>query len=333
VFRRMREARALSRAPVAEAFLQGRNLRLMLAALFGAAVGQAVTFYVGTFYAYYFLERVARVDGLTVSVLTAVALVIGAPLVVAAGWLSDRVGRKPPVLAAAALAALLYFPLFGALLQAANPALAEAREASPVVVRAAAGDCSLQFDPLGRARYDQRSCDVVKSYLARAGIDHATAALPGPGPARLEVGAAALSAPGAAALAGPHGAELVEEFRAAAGRMLESAGYGAAERAAVDVPRVIAILVALLAIAAGTTGAYAALLAELFPARIRYTALSFSQNVGSGWFGGLLPAIAFTIVAATGDVFSGLWYPVGLAALSFLVGWLALPETRGRELG
>jgi MFS family permease len=333
VFRRLQEAKGLSRAPIAETFLHGPHLRLVLAALFGCVVGQAVLFYMGTFYAYYFLERVARVDGLTVTLLTGSALAIGAPLVVACGWLSDRVGRRPLLLGAVALAALLYFPLFGALLAAANPALAEARAASPVVVRADPGDCSLLFDPLGRARYDERSCDVVKSELARAGVGHATATLAAPGPARLEIGDRVVFGPDAAALSGPGRAGAIDAFRDAARRALDSAGYAtSADPARVDRARVVAVLVALLALAGLASGAYAALLVELFPARIRYTALSFPQNFGNGWFGGLLPAITFAIVAATGDVFAGLWYPVSLAALCLVVGLLAIPETRGRPI-
>src|SRR5688572_21253443 len=167
VFRRTKEEQALSRAPLSEAFLRWPNAKLMLAALFGAVVGQAVTFYTGTFYAFYFLERVARIDSFTVTILSGTAIVIGAPLVLACGWLSDRLGRKPPLLAGLALAAILYFPLFGALLAAANPAFAEARQESPVVLSADASACSLQFDPMGRRAFHASGCDVAKSFLAR----------------------------------------------------------------------------------------------------------------------------------------------------------------------
>jgi hypothetical protein len=334
VFRRMQEERALSRAPVAEVFLVGANFRRVLAALFGCVIGQAALFYMGTFYAYYFLERIARLDGQSATMLTALALAIGAPLVVACGWLADRVGRRPLLLGAVAAAAMLYFPLFGALLAAANPALAAARAAAPIVVHADPGDCSLLFDPLGRARHDRNSCDVVKAELARAGLGHATVALAAPGPARLEVGRWSVPAPDAATLAGAHRADAVAAFAGEARRTLEAAGYAPqADPARIDRPRVVTILVALLALAAAASGAYAALLAELFPARIRYTAVSFPQNFGNGWFGGLWPAIAFAIVAATGDVFAGLWYPVALAALCFVVGMAAIPETRDRAIG
>jgi MFS family permease len=332
VFRRLQAERALSRTPVAEALGRRENLRLVLAALFGAVAGQAVIFYVSTFYAYYFLERIARVDGLTTGFLTAIAVAIGAPLVVLGGLAADRFGRKPLLLAATALAALFYFPLFGALLAAANPALAEARRASPVVVEARAEDCSLQFDPVGRRAFDARSCDVVKSFLAKAGVGYAMREPASPGPARLLVGDVVVEPRETAALAPAARRDAAQAYAGEAGSALAAAGYAAAEPARIDRPRVVAILVALLALAALASGAYAALLAELFPARIRYTALSFPQNFGNGWFGGLLPAIAFTIVAATGDVFAGLWYPVAVAALAFVVCALALPETRGRPI-
>jgi MFS family permease len=333
VFLRMKEEQALSRSPLSEAFLHGPNARLMLAALFGAVVGQAVTFYTATFYAYYFLERVARVDAATVTVLTGVAIAIGAPLVLACGWLSDRIGRKLPLLAGLALAVLLYFPLFGALLDAANPGLAKARADAPVVLRANPAECTLQFDPMGRRAFDDSSCDVARSFLARAGIGYGTFALASPSPARLDIGGVVMAAPDPAQLGADARTEAVADFERRARAALEAAGHGqAADPAAVDRPRVVALLVALLLITALVTGPYSALLAELFPARIRYTALSFPQNFGNGWFGGLLPAVAFTIVAATGNVFAGLWYPVSLAALCFVVGALALPETRGRPM-
>jgi hypothetical protein len=319
-------------APVSETFGHGPNLRLVLAALF-AVIGQAALFYMGTFYAYYFLERVARVDPLTVTLLTGTALAIAAPLVVASGWLSDRVGRKPLLLGAAALAALLYFPLFGALLSAANPALAKARETSPVVVAAVPGDCSLLFDPVGRRNFDAHSCDVVKSWLARAGISHAMRDLPAPGPAQLEIGDRVIVAPDVAALAGEGRKAAISDFQGRAAAALAEAGYREkAEPGEIHRPRVIAILVLLLAFAAASSGAYAALLAEMFPARIRYTALSFPQNFGNGWFGGCRPRSR-----------SRSWRRPATSLPGSVPGepcgdlprrrWLAVPETRGRPIG
>ena len=256
--------------------------------------------------------------------LSAIALAIGAPLTLLAGWLADRVGRRPVLLGGLALAALLYFPLYGALLSAANPALAQAYEQSPVIVHAAEGDCSLQFDPMGRRRFDARSCDIAKSYLAGAGVSYETRARATAGPAVIEIGATTLAAPDPSRLAGEELAAAIAAFQAAAKTALADAGYpAAADPAAINRPRVLGILVLLLLLAASTLGSYGALLVELFPARIRYSALSFPQHFGNGWFGGILPAVAFTIVAATGDVFAGLWYPVAIAGA-------VLPDRRAR---
>jgi MFS family permease len=333
VFRDMKAANKLSRSPLKESFLRWDNLRWVLLATFGCVVGQAVTFYAGTFYAVFFLERIARVDGFTVTVLSATAFAIGVPLTVLSGWLADRVGRRQVLLGGLALAALLYFPLYGALLSAANPALARAYEESPVIVLAGEDDCSLQFDPMGRRRFDARSCDIVKSYLAGAGVSHETQARATAGPAVIEIGATTLTAPDPSRLAGEELAAAIAAFQEAAKTALADAGYpAAADPAAINRLRVLGILVLLVLLAAATLGSYGALLVELFPARIRYSALSFPQHFGNGWFGGILPAVAFTIVATTGDVFAGLWYPVAIAGLCCLIGALGLPETRDREL-
>jgi MFS family permease len=332
VFQQMRAEAATSRTPLAELFLRWDNLKRMLIALFGVVAGQAVVFYAATFYALYFLERTAKVDGLTASLLMAAALVIGAPLTAGAGWLADRVGRKPVLLAGLALAALLFLPLFTALQGAANPQLAAAQVAAPVVVRADPAECSLQFDPLGRNAFQSTSCDIVKSYLAGSGVRYASRPLDGGGPAQVDIGGVSLTGPDPAALAEGERASAIAAFREEMGAALAAAGYLPADPDTVNRPLVVAILAALLAFAAMCTGAYASLLAELFPARIRYSAVSFPQNFGNGWFGGFLPAAAFSIVAATGDVFAGLWYPVTVAAGTFVIGLVFLPETRGRPL-
>jgi len=333
VFGRMKAEQRLSKAPLSEAFLEWRNCRLVLLALFGSVMGQAVTYYTATFYALFFLERIAHVESTTATLLVGSALAIGIPLVLAAGWLGDRIGRKPILLAGLVLAVLLYFPLFGALLKAANPELWTARIDSPVVVRAAPGGCSLQFDPVGRKHFDSSACDVVKSLLAHEGVSHSMEPVAATGEAQLVIGERVLAAPDAAVLAGPGNADAVARFEAGAKEALAAAGYRAeADPARTSPVRVVAILVCLLAIGALCNGAYGVMLVELFPARIRYSAVSVAQNVGNGWFGGLLPAIAFTIVAATGNVFAGLWYPVAISAICFVVALVALPETRGRPI-
>jgi MFS family permease len=333
VFQQMKAEAATSKTPLAETFLRRENLKSVLIVLFGSVAGQAVLFYTTTFYALYFLERTAKVDGLTTSVLLASALVIGAPLVVFFGWASDRIGRKSLMMAGLALGALLFMPIFAALLNAANPVLAAAVRNAPVVVRADPNECSFQFDPLGRGKFASTSCDIVKAYLARAGVSYTAATLANAGPARVEIGAQALLAPDPTSLPEAERAAAISAFQARLQAALSDAGYtDKADPAAIDRPLVVAILVALLAISALVTGPYSVHLVEMFPARIRYSALSFPQNFGNGWFGGFMPATAFAIVAATGDVFAGLWYPVIVAGVTFAVGVLFLPETRGRSI-
>lgn len=333
VFQKMKAVAATSKTPLAESFLRWENLKSVLIVLFGSVAGQAVLFYTTTFYALYFLEKTAKLDGLTTTMLLAIALAIGAPLVVFFGWLSDRIGRKPLIAGGLALGAVLVMPLFGALLAAANPSLAAARATSPVVVHADTAACSFQFDPLGRNTFQSTSCDIVKAHLARAGVSYETQSAPDKTPARVTIGAQSLTAPEPSALSeterAPAIAAFAEDFSAA----LAGAGYAAkADPATVDRPLVVAVLVALLGIAAMITGPYSVQLVEMFPARIRYSALSFPQNFGNGWFGGFMPATAFAIVAATGDVFAGLWYPIIVAGGACIVGLIFLPETRGRAI-
>lgn len=333
VFRQMKAEQRLSRSPLSEAFLDWSNGRRVLIAIFGVVIGQAVTFYTATFYPIFFLERIARVDPATGTMLVGIALVIATPLVLLAGWLCDRIGRRPVLLMGVALAAMLYFPAFGALLGAANPALAQAMKTSPVVAVVSPEDCSLQFDLVGRKRFDESSCDVVQSFLARAGVSHSTAPLAAPGPAQLRIGDRVLAAPDELVLSGTGAAHAIAQFEAVARSALVEAGYPeSADPARIARVRLVAILVCVLAALALCSGAYGAMLVELFPARFRYSAVSVAQNVGNGWFGGLLPAVAFAIVAATGNVFAGLWYPVGICVICFLVALVAVPETRGQAI-
>ena len=333
VFSQLRTEGALSKSPLSESFLRWENLKVVLIALFGGVAGQAVLFYTSTIYAYFFLQRMAKVDEFTATWLFGCALAMSAPLIIFFGWVGDRIGRKPLVVASTALGAIFYIPLFGALLSAANPQLARAQEASPVVVSADVRECSLQFDPVGRNRFDRSSCDIVKAFLAHAGISHETRNLLAPGPARLEVGSVALTAPDPAASSGVQLAAAIADFQARARQALDTAGYqNSADPSNINRTRVVAVLFALLVISTICLGGYAAVLAELFPARIRYSAVSLPQNFGNGWFGGLLPAIAFAIVATTGNIFAGLWYTVAIAGLCCVVAVLALPETRGRSI-
>lgn len=331
VYQEMKAQGATSKAPLRESFARWGNLKLVLIALFGAVAGQAVVWYTGQFYALFFLEKTMRVDGSTANIMIAAALAIGTPFFVFFGWLSDRIGRKPIILVGCLLAALTYFPLFNALSQAVNPALYEAQTRAPVTVAADPNDCSLQFDPIGKNKFDRHSCDVAKAFLAKAGVNYANVAAEGP--ARLIIGDRAIAAPAPDA-AGPMPPEQVKQFQDDAAAALKAAGYPAkADHTRIDMPLAIAILTLLVVYVTMVYGPIAALLVELFPARIRYTSMSLPYHIGNGWFGGFLPTIAFAIVAATGNIYSGLWYPVAIAALTIVVGLLFLPETRQRQIG
>jgi len=320
VFQAMKAEGETSKAPLAEAFGQWGNLKWVLVALLGAVAGQAVVWYTGQFYALFYLERILKVDGATANVLIAIALAIGTPFFVVFGWLSDRIGRKPIILAGCALAAALYFPLFGALTQAANPALAQAQERARVTVFAEPGSCSFQFDPVGRTTFDRTGCDIAKSALARAGIPYANREAYD-GRTLVHIGTDVMAVTDKAS------------FDAALPGALAEAGYPPkADPAALNKPLVIAILTVLVLLVTMVYGPIAALLVELFAARIRYTAMSLPYHIGNGWFGGFLPTIAFAMVAATGDIYAGLWYPVGVAALTVIVGLLFLPETFRRRI-
>ncbi|MEX0342349.1 MAG: MFS transporter [Erythrobacter sp.] len=322
VFQQMKAEGETSKAPLSEAFGKWGNLKWVLVALLGAVAGQAVVWYTGQFYALFYLEKVLKVDGGTANILIAIALVIGTPFFVFFGWLSDRVGRKPIIMSGLGLAALLYFPLFGALTGAANPALAEAQERAPVVVSTALDECSVQFDPIGKTSFDTNGCDIAKSALAKAGVPYSEGWLyDAPGLANVKVGDKTV-------MVYP-GSDLAELETA-----LAEAGYPQrADPAAINRPLVVAILTALVLLVTMVYGPIAALLVELFSARIRYTAMSLPYHIGNGWFGGFLPTIAFAMVAATGDIYAGLWYPVGVAVLSLVVGLLFLPETFKRTIG
>jgi len=332
VYVQMKASGKSSSRPLADAFGNWKNLRLILIALFGAMVGQAVVWYAAQFYVLFFIERVLKVDAALTNVLVASALVISTPLYIFFGWLSDKVGRKPVILGACLLAALTYFPLFKALTAAANPALAQAVASAPVTVHADPKECSFQFDPVGNARFST-SCDIARSYLAKAGITYDGADAPAGALAELRVGDKTLPAFHGEGLTNAELREQRAAWEKEAGALIAAAGYPLkADSNAVNVPMVLLILVVLMSLAAMVYGPMAALLTELFPAKVRYTSMSLPYHLGTGWFGGFLPPVAFAIVAATGNIYSGLWYPLIGAAFTFIVGLLLLPETRQADL-
>ncbi len=333
VFQKMKDEGATSKAPLAESFGRWSNLKLVIIALFGAVAGQAVVWYTGQFYALFFLERMLKVDGLTANGLIALGLLIGTPFFIFFGWLSDKIGRKPIILAGCAIAALTYFPLFNALTEAANPALAQAQRTAPVVVYADQSTCSFQFDPVGRNKFDTQSCDVARAFLSRAGVSYDNQSQPGATQAEVHIGETVVRAPDVLNLSGEARAEAITAFQGEARAALDAVGYPAtADDAAINKPLVVAILALLVIYVTMVYGPIAAMLVELFPARIRYTSMSLPYHIGNGWFGGFLPTTAFAIVAATGNIYNGLWYPIVVAALTLVVGIFLLPETSKRDI-
>jgi MFS family permease len=336
VFQKMKDEGTTSKAPLTEAFGQWSNLRLVLIALFGAVVGQAVVWYTGQFYALFFLEKTLKVDGWTTNILIAIALAIGTPFFVFFGWLSDRIGRKPIILAGCAIAAASYFPLFGLLTEAANPALAHAQRTAPVSVTADPAECSFQFDPIGKNKFDRSSCDIAKAFLAKQGIAYRNIEAPAGTTAVVQIGEQRVPAydprkevltEGAVAAIG------IADFQDAAKAALSSAGYPAkADPARINQPVVVLVLTLLVLLVTMVYGPIAAMLVELFPSRIRYTSMSLPYHIGNGWFGGFLPATAFAMVAATGDIYYGLWYPVIAAVVTLVLGLFLLPETYKRSI-
>lgn len=333
VFQKMKEEGTSSKAPISEAFGNWKNGRFVLIALLGAVAGQAVVWYTGQFYALFFLEKMLMVDGATTNILIAIALAIGTPFFVFFGWLSDKIGRKPIILAGCALAAFTYFPAFHALTEAANPALAKAQTTAPVSVVVNDNECSVQFDPVGRNKFDSKSCDIAKSFLAKGGISYSKVEAPAGTVAQIRIGNTVLIAPDPAKVNGDERKAAIAKFQDEARAALAKAGYPSkANPDEINTPVVIAILTYLVLLVTAVYGPIAALLVELFPTRIRYTAMSLPYHIGNGWFGGFLPTTAFAMVAATGDIYYGLWYPIIVAGVTVVIGLMFLPETFRRNI-
>ncbi|MDQ1195250.1 MFS transporter [Agrobacterium sp. SORGH_AS 787] len=402
-FKKMKEEGKTSKAPLSEAFGQWKNAKIAIIALLGAVVGQAVVWYTGQFYALFFLQSILKVDGQSANIMVACALLLGTGFFVLFGWLSDKVGRKPIIMAGLVLAMLTYFPLFKALTWTGNPALAEAQATVRATVTAGPGDCKFQFNPTGTAKFTT-SCDIATSFLTRNSVPYDVVEGPAGQPATVKIGEATVTSYDAVA-AGADAAAKDRAFQKQINIALHDGGYplargaaqvpaakldafvaanpelalnadairatpaktvpvdklvadklltpaeanGATEMAVYTVPGggaftmvadpaavnwvvIIAVLTVLVIYVTMVYGPIAALLVELFPTRIRYSGMSLPYHIGNGWFGGLLPATAFAMSAAKGDIYYGLWYPIIFAGLTLVIGLLFLPETKDRDI-
>lgn len=330
-FQKLKEEGETTKTPLREAFAQRDNLRLVLIAFFAIMCAQGAVWYTSFFYIQVFLERSLAVPGATVNLIVMVMTIASAPLYVFFGWLSDRVGRKPVMIAGMLVALVAYFPGFHAIAEAANPALARAQQTTPITVYTAPDTCAVQFDPVGTRRFDS-ACDIAKSLLVAKGLKHRTAQSPD-GSTVVAVGQERVAIPGGEQLSDADLKAIKADQTKRLGTALTNAGYpAAANPEQIDFAKLGFWLFVFVASACALYGPQAAALVELFPTRVRYTAMSLPYHVGTGWVGGFLPVTSFAIVAITGDIYAGLWYAVGFTALSFVVALLFLPETRGRSI-
>ena len=331
LFQQMKNEGKLSKAPLTESFFS-KNGRIVLLALLGATAGQAVVWYAGQFYAMYFLTQSLKVDSTTTWLLIGGALVIGTPFFVFFGWLSDKIGRKKIVMAGCLIAALTYFPLFKALTQYANPAIQEASVSAPAKVVADPNTCSFQFDPIGKKVFNS-SCDIATSALAKAGVPYTVEEAPAGSVAKVMVGSVETASYEGASLDKAAAKAAADKFLGELKPGLTQAGYPEkADPARINKPMVLLILTILVIYVTMVYGPIAAWLVELFPTRIRYTSMSLPYHIGNGWFGGFLPTIAFALVAATGNIYYGLWYPIVIAVMTFVIGSLFLRETKDVDI-
>jgi MFS family permease len=329
-FAKMKAEGKTSKAPISEAFGQWKNLKIVILALVGLVAGQAVVWYSGQFYALFFLTQALKVDGAAANIYVAASLLIGTPFFVVFGALSDKIGRKPIIMAGCLLAVVTYFPVFEMLTKAANPDLYAAQQKNKVVVTADPKECSLQFNPTGTVKFTS-SCDIAKQVLAGASVSYENAV--GTCPATIKVGETVINSYSSKGLPADEAKKLDGEFKKAVADALKAAGYPAkADMAKVDKVMVIAILAYLVILVTMVYGPIAAMLVEMFPTRIRYTSMSLPYHIGNGWFGGLLPTTAFAIVAQTGNMYNGLWYPIIIAGMTFVIGMLFVKETKDVDI-
>jgi len=331
-FAKMKSEGKTSKAPLSESFGEWKNLKIVILALIGLTAGQAVVWYSGQFYALFFLTQALKVDGATANILVAVSLLIGTPFFIVFGSLSDKIGRKPIIMLGCLLAVLTYFPVFEALTKSANPDLYEAQQKNKVTVTADAAECSFQFNPTGTVKFTS-SCDIAKQVLASSSVSYENIAGAAGEPAKIKIGETEIASYSSKGLSGDESKAKSAEFKKAVADALKEAGYPAkADPEEVDKVKVTIILTYLVILVTMVYGPIAAMLVEMFPTRIRYTSMSLPYHIGNGWFGGLLPTTAFAIVAQTGNMYNGLWYPIIVAGMTFVIGMLFVKETKDVDI-
>jgi MFS family permease len=319
VFQKMKAEGKGSKRPLTEAFGTWANLKIAILALFGATAGEAVIWYGGQFYALFFLTQTLKVPAINAQIMIAIGLLLGTPFFIVFGWLSDKIGRKPIILAGFALGVITYFPIFQAITHFANPKLEAALASAPVTVVSDPSECSFQFNPVGTAKFTS-SCDIAKSALVARSVNYQNVEAPKGTKAVVKVGDQTIATD-------------TPNFAQVLGQAISAHGYPAsANPADINYVMTVLLLTVLVIYVTLVYAPIAAWLVELFPTRIRYSGLSLPYHIGNGWFGGFLPATVFAIVAATGNIYSGLWYPIIIAAMSFVVGLIFLPETKDRDI-
>ncbi|GAB2903756.1 MFS transporter [Paralcaligenes ginsengisoli] len=331
-FKKMQAAGAGSKAPIKESFGQWKNLKIVLLALFGLATGQAVVWYTGQFYTLFFLTNTLGVEANTANIMIAMALLLGTPFFVIFGAMSDRIGRKPIIMAGCLIAALAYFPVFKGITHFANPALEKALTSAPVTIVADPATCSFQFNPVGIASFTS-SCDILKSFMAGNSVNYVNAAAPAGSVAKARIGQDEFESFEGKGLSKADFAARTAELKKSMTQAIRSHGYPAkADPSQINYVMIVALLTILVILVTMVYGPIAAMLVEMFPTRIRYTSMSLPYHIGNGWFGGFLPPVAFAIVAATGNIYEGLWYPIAICFTTLIIGTFFVKETRDNDI-
>lgn len=335
-FQKMKAEGKTSKAPLAESFGEWKNLKIVILALVGLTAGQAVVWYTGQFYALFFLTQQLKVDNTTANLLIAAALLLGTPFFVIFGTLSDKIGRKPIIMAGCLLAVVTYFPAFKMLTEASNPDLAKAQVTAGVVVTADPATCSFQGNPVAREIDFKSSCDIAKRYLVQNSVSYENAAGPAGSKASVKIGDKIVEAPIGNVVNlkfDETSAKEIAAFKKEMGEDLKVAGYPSkADPVKMNKVMMVVLLFWLVLLVTMVYGPIAAMLVEMFPTRIRYTSMSLPYHIGNGWFGGLLPTTAFAIVASTGNMYNGLWYPIIIAGVTLVIGTLFIKETKDVDI-